>query len=239
MKTDELNPKVVLGVAAHPDDLDFGASGTLAAFAKNGADVYYLILTDGSKGTRDKTLTPRQLNKIRKDEQRAAVKAINGRGVEFLDYPDGCLEITMELKKDIVQVIRKLKPDLVITMDPTVIYSAERGIINHPDHRAAGQATLDAIFPLARDHLSFPELYAQGFMPHKTRTILLTNFEKHNFIVDISSTFDNKIAALEAHGSQIKDIGRVEGWMREMAKQVGGKQGYELGEGFIRIDLDV
>ena len=124
-------------------------------------------------------------------------------------------------------------------MDPTVIYSAYRGIINHPDHRAAGQATLDAIFPLARDHLSFPELYAQGFMPHKTRTILLTNFEKHNFIVDISSTFDNKIAALEAHGSQIKDIGRVEGWMREMAKQVGGKQGYELGEGFIRIDLDV
>ncbi len=239
MKTDELKPKVVLGVAAHPDDLDFGASGTLAAFASQGADVYYLILTDGSKGTEDKTLTPKQLNKMRENEQQAAVKAINGKGVVFLGYPDGCLEVTMKLKRDIVRVIRKLKPDVVITMDPTVVYSAKRGMINHPDHRAAGQATLDAVFPLARDHLSFPELYEQGYKPHKTKTVLLTNFEKHNFIVDISRTFDNKMAALKAHGSQIKDMDRVEGWMREMAKQVGSKQGYELGEGFIRIDLNV
>lgn len=239
MKTDKLTPKVVLGVAAHPDDLDFGASGTMAAFAKMGADVYYLILTDGSQGTEDKSLTPKQLSQIREDEQRAAVKAIGGKDAEFLGYPDGHLEITMALKKDIVRVMRKLKPDVVITMDPSVLYSAERGFINHPDHRAAGQATLDAVFPLARDHLSFPDLYEEGFEPHKTSTILLTNFESQNYIVDISSTFTNKIAALKAHASQIKDIDQVEGFVRQMATMIGKKQGFELGEGFMRIDLNV
>lgn len=231
-------PKIVLGIAAHPDDLDFGASGTMAKFAKDGAKVHYLILTDGSKGSEDPNVTSAELTKIREEEQRNAVKAIGGESVTFLGYPDGELEVTMKLKRDIVRVIRTIKPDMVITMDPTVVYSEEYGFINHPDHRAAGQAALDAVFPLARDHLTFPELFAQGFLPHKTLTVLLTNFNKANYFVDITDTFSNKIAALTAHASQIGDMKQVEGWMRLRAERDGKASGVELAESFIRIDIN-
>ena len=234
----KLNPKVVLGVAAHPDDLDFGASGTMAGFAKNGADVHYLIVTDGSKGSSDMKLSSTELIKIREEEQRNAVKEVGGKSVTFLGYPDGELEITMALKKDIVKVIRRLKPDVVITMDPSMLYSAERGFINHPDHRAAAQATLDSVFPLARDHMVFPELFANGYLPHKTATVLLTNFNTNDFVVDITDTFPNKIAALKAHASQVADIEEVKGWMSEIAGKIGKSSGYKYAEGFIRIDLD-
>src|SRR6202012_4596749 len=106
----------------------------------------------------------------------------------------------------VVKVIRTIRPDVVVTMDPSVLYSATRGFINHPDHRAAGQTALDCVFPLARDHMSFPELYKQGFEPHKTKTILLTNFNEANFYVDITKTFPKKIAALAAHDSQVGDV---------------------------------
>ena len=164
-----LRPKVVLGIAAHPDDLDFGAAGTMARFVADGAEVHYLIITDGSKGSEDAAITPAELTKIRETEQHAAVKVIGGKSVTFLGYPDGELELTMQLKRDVVKVIRSVKPDVVVTMDPSMLYSADRGFINHPDHRAAGQAALDAVFPLARDHMAFPELFAEGYVPHKTK----------------------------------------------------------------------
>lgn len=236
-KFSPLKPRVVLGVAAHPDDLDFGSSGTMAKFAAGGAEVHYLILTDGSKGTADEKLKPEQLTNMRQKEQQAALEAVGGKQVHFLNYCDGELEVTLQLKKDIVRVIRELRPDVVITMDPTIIYSTNRGIINHPDHRAAGQATLDAVYPLARDPLAFPELAEEGLKPHKTPVVLLNNFEKHNFVVDISDTFDNKLAALKAHGSQIADMSRVESWLRPMAEKVGEEAGFKLGEGFIRLDI--
>jgi LmbE family N-acetylglucosaminyl deacetylase len=232
-----LKPKIVLGIAAHPDDLDFGAAGTMASFAANGADVHYLILTDGSKGSEDMKITSEQLVKLREAEQRAAVKAIGGKGVTFLGYPDAELEVTMELKKEIVKVIRTIKPEVVITMDPSMIYSAERGFINHPDHRAAGQAALDAVFPLARDHLTFPELYAAGYKPHKTSTVLLVHFDNGNFVVDTSASFPKKIAALKAHASQVSDIENVTKWMKQMSSKVGKKAGYKYAESFLRIDL--
>jgi len=234
---DKLKPKVVLGVAAHPDDLDFGASGTMASFAKNGAAVHYLVITDGSKGSSDTKLSSAELIKIREKEQRNAVKAIGGKSVTFLGYPDGQLEITMALKKDIVKVIRTLKPDIVITMDPSMLYSAKRGFINHPDHRAAGQATLDSVFPLARDHMVFPELFADGYLPHKTPTVLLTNFDTNNFVVDITETFPDKIAALKAHVSQVGNIDEVKKWMAEIGELIGKPSGYKYAEGFVRIDL--
>lgn len=232
-----LNPKVVLGIAAHPDDLDFGTSGTMASFAKAGADVHYLIITDGSKGTDDMKASGTDLIKIREQEQRNAVKAIGGKSVTFLGYPDGELEVTLGLKKDIVRVIRTLKPDVVITMDPSMLYSAKRGFINHPDHRAAGQATLDSVFPLARDHLAFPELFANGLLPHKTPTVLLVNFDDSNFVVDISETFDNKLAALSAHASQVGNMANVTKWLTEVASTIGKPLGYKYAESFIRIDL--
>ncbi|HET9174649.1 MAG TPA: PIG-L deacetylase family protein [Candidatus Saccharimonadales bacterium] len=232
-----LTPKVVLGIAAHPDDLDFGAAGTMAAFANAGADIHYLILTDGSKGSSDVEMSPPTLVKTREAEQRAAVEILGGKDVTFLGYPDGELEVTMQLKKDVVKVIRTVKPDVVVTMDPSMIYSADRGFINHPDHRAAGQTALDAVYPLARDHLSFPELFADGFAPHITPTVLLINFDKGNYTVDISDTFDKKIAALKAHASQIPDLESTEGWMRSLAETIGASAGYGLGESFVRIDV--
>ncbi len=233
----DLKPKIVLGIAAHPDDLDFGASGTMAWFANHGAAVHYLILTDGSKGSDDPNVSSAELVKIREAEQRAAVKAIGGKSVSFLGYPDGMLEVTMELKKDIVKAIRTIKPDVVVTMDPSMLYSAKRGFINHPDHRAAGQAALDAVFPLARDHLSFPELFTAGFLPHKTKTVLLTNFEQGNFYVDITATFDYKLAALEAHASQVADIISTGKFIKDMARLAGEIAGCELAESFVRIDV--
>ena len=233
----ELNPKIVLGIAAHPDDLDFGASGAMAKYAKAGAEVHYLILTDGSKGSSDLKMSPLDLVKLRETEQRAAVKIIGGKSVEFLGFPDGGLEVTMELKKQISRVIRSIKPDVVITIDPSMLYSSSRGFINHPDHRAAGQATLDAVFPLARDHLSFPELFADGFEPHITPTILLINFDKSNFAIDITDTFETKIAALNAHTSQVPNIDEVRGFMTAIASEIGQESGYKLAEAFVRIDI--
>lgn len=237
IKFSPLEPKIVLGVAAHPDDLDFGASGTLASFAAAGAQVHYLLLTDGGKGSSDPTITPQQLIPIRQAEQRAAIAAIGGDSVEFLNYPDGQLEVTQELKKAIVKTIRTIKPDLVVTMDPSVLYSAARGFINHPDHRAAGQATLDAVFPLARDHLSFPELFAAGLAPHQVKTLLLINFDKSNFNVNISATIDQKMSALAAHSSQMPDLASTQQWVRGLAAKAGQSSGYQYAEAFMRIDI--
>ncbi len=234
---EELKPKVVLGVAAHPDDLDFSSSATMAKFAADGAKVYYLLLTDGSKGSDDRSVTSEELVEIRHNEQRAALKAIGGQEVTFLDYPDAYLEVTMELKKQIAAEIRKRKPDVVVTMDPTLVYSIERGFINHSDHRAAGQATIDAVFPIARDHLTFPELYESGLEPHKVKTLLLTNFDNPTYFVDVSQTMDKKFAALREHASQIKDMGMVEDRFSAMAKKIGERAGYTYAEGFIRLDL--
>lgn len=232
-----LQPKIILGIAAHPDDLDVCAAGTLAHYASLGAEIHYLILTDGGKGSDDPSITSAQLVEIRHAEQKTGLEIVGGKSISFLDYPDGELEVTMELKQQIVKVIRTIKPDVVITMDPTVIYSAVNGIINHPDHRAAGQATLDAVFPLARDHLSFPELHTDGFQPHKTATILLVNFNDSNFAIDITKTYDTKIKALRAHPSQFSPSNNLD-WVHNFAQSQGEKYGYELAESFVRIDIN-
>lgn len=232
-----LMPRVVLGIAAHPDDLDFGAGGTLAKYAQAGAAVHYLILTDGSKGSENKSVTSEELTKIRHAEQEAAAEIIGDPHVTFLDYPDGGLEITMELKQAIVKVIRTVKPDVVITLDPATLYSPGRGFINHPDHRAAGQAALDAVFPLARDHLSFPELYAAGYEPHKVKTVLLTNFDKGNYSIDISAAMPTKLDMLKAHASQISDLDSTKQWVESMASQLGKAHDYDYAESFVRLDV--
>jgi LmbE family N-acetylglucosaminyl deacetylase len=235
---DPYEPKRILAVGAHPDDIDFGAGASIAKWAKAGAEVYYLVLTDGSKGTSDHDITSEELIKMRRYEQRAAVKALGARDVHFLNYPDGELEVTRELKRDIVRAIREIKPDTVITMDPTVVYSSRVGFINHPDHRAAGQATLDAVYPLARDHLEFPELMDEGLKPHKALHVLLINLDQQNCLVDVSDTFDLKLAALSKHASQIPDINATFESLRHWAQEVGKKANYDFAEGFMRIDVD-
>lgn len=229
-----LQPRTVLAIGAHPDDLDVTAGGTLAKFAKQGAVIHFLILTDGGKGSDDVSVTTAQLIETRRHEQQTAFAILGGESITFLDHPDGALEVTMDLKREIVQAIRRVKPDVVISMDPTVLYSVEANTINHPDHRAGGQAVLDAVFPLARDRLSFPELYDQ-FKPHKTPTILLANFEKGNFTVDIADTFETKMTMIRAHESQF-DVANLT-WVEELARTQGKDANIALGERFIRLDI--
>lgn len=236
-RNSDLQPKVVLGVVAHPDDLEFGMSGSVAFWANQGADIYYYILTNGDKGSSDRSMSGRQLTETRRDEQRTAAGLLGVKDVFFSDYEDGGLYVTQELKRDICRVIRKVKPDVVMTFDPTMTYNVDRGFINHPDHRAAGQATLDAVFPLARDHLSFPDLIQEGYEPHITPTLLLINFDKQNFFVDITTTLPTKLEALAAHASQMPDMQYVHDLVTDIAEKAGAQIGVKYAEGFLRIDI--
>lgn len=234
----ELIPKTVLAVGAHADDIDFGASGTVAKFAAAGAAVHYLVVTDGSKGSADTTMTKQQLVAMRRREQRAAAASLGAKEVHFLDYEDAMLEVTMELKKDIVRLIRKVKPDTVMVMDPTMVYDPERGFINHPDHRAVGQATLDAVFPLARDHMTFPDLFLQEELPpHKVAHVLLINLTRQNYYVDITDSLETKLAALQCHASQVPDEAQLRAWLTERATAMGQRAGCRYAEGFMRLDV--
>lgn len=230
-------PQVVLAVGAHPDDIDFGAAGSVAAWAKAGARVEYLVITDGSKGSPEQDMTSDQLIQLRQREQRDAAAVLGVQKVHFFDYEDGQLEVTMELKKRLVRLIREVRPDTVVVMDPTFVYSSEQGFINHPDHRAAGQATLDAVFPLARDHLSFPDLYAEGLQPHKVAHLLLINLDKQNCFIDISETLEMKLTALCKHVSQIPDKARLIDMLKGRSRELGKQAGYRYAESYMRVDI--
>lgn len=232
-----LEAKVVLGVAAHPDDLDFGAGGTIAHLAHRGATVYYLILTNGSRGTVRTDLPAGALQAQRQAEQKEAAKTLGAHDVFFLNYQDGELENTREVRKDIVYHIRKLRPDTVITMDPSMLYASQMNFINHPDHRAAGQATLDSVYPLSRDHLSFPEHLEHGLEPHKVKTLLLCNFTDHNYCVDITDTLQKKIEALTKHVSQVGPLEDAQPMLEKMAVEAGRSIGCDKAEPFIRIEI--
>lgn len=231
-------PKVVLAIGAHPDDIDFGAAGTIAAWAKDGARIEYVVVTDGGKGTADVGTTPEQLVQMRQSEQRSASQTLGVAEVHFLTYPDGELEVTAALKKDLVRLIRQVRPDTVVTLDPTMIYSEKHGIINHSDHRAVGQATLDAIYPLARDHLSFPDLFTdEKLEPFKVAHALLIHLDKHDCLIDVSGTFDLKLAALQCHVSQFTDMNKVGEQVRDIATTLGQEAECEYAESFVRLDL--
>lgn len=232
------SPKVILAVAAHPDDIEFCMAGSIAHWIQDGADVYYLIMTDGGNGAPDGLLSPRQIVAKRQAEQRAAAKILGVKNVYFCDYQDCNLAVRNDVKRDIVRVIRKVRPDVLLTMDPTMCYSVSRGSINHSDHRAAGQAALDAVFPLARDYLAFPELAEKEKLePHKVATVLLINYDRANFYIDITDTIDTKIDALAAHSSQFPDMPATERLVREHAADDGVQAGVKYAEAFIRLDI--
>lgn len=235
-----LRPKRVLGIVAHPDDLDVSSAATMAKYIKQGAEVHYLILTDGGKGSDDLTMTTADLIKVRQDEQRAGLAAIGGQAenVHFLNYKDGELEVTINLKRDIVRAIRLYKPDVVVTLDPTVVYSTVTGMVNHTDHRAAGLAVIDAVFPLARDRLTFPELEAEGLTAHRVETLLLVDFDRATYYEDVTDSFNSKLLAIRAHPSQFGvDTTAMEAMFTEVAKVNGRASGHPLAEGFIRLNM--
>ena len=231
--------KTVLVVGAHPDDNDFGAGATVAKAARQNAEVLYLIATTGQRGSSDETMTPERLSDTRKKEQKNAASVLGVREVHFLDYVDGELIPDIRLKEQVVKYIRRYRPDIVFTMDPSFFYFKNLGFVNHSDHRAIGEATLDACYPLARDLLSFPEHVKIGLNPHKVKELLLHSFvpENANFYVDVTDTFDIKIKALSLHKSQVSDIQKIEERMRDRAEAAGRLGGCRYAEAFVRLHL--
>lgn len=221
----------VMVVTAHPDDSEFGAGGTVAKLVKQGCDVTYVIATNGNKGSGDRTMTPERLAKIRAEEQRNAARALGVERVEFLGYPDGELEDTRDLRRDVTRQIRRWRPDLVIAQNPRRTYNL---YASHRDHRTTAGVVLDCVYPLARDHMAFPELMP-SFEPHKVREIYLMQWENPHLVVDITDTMDLKLKALACHASQLGDFPSVEKRVRERSAELGKPKGYAYAEAFDRI----
>jgi LmbE family N-acetylglucosaminyl deacetylase len=237
MPTDRLpTPERVLVVAAHPDDIEFGAAGTVARWISEGAEVRYLIATRGDKGSDDPWADPARLARIREAEQRAAAGELGVAGVDFLDEPDGQVEVSLRLRELITRAIRTHRPEVVMGHDPTVLF-VNNEWVNHPDHRAIGEVTVDAVFPTARDPLNFREHLDQGLKPWKVAELFLWSTNEANQLVDIGATLDRKIDALRHHASQFRDFPATERWLRRRAEELGERAGYRAAEGFRRVTL--
>ncbi|HEY7031344.1 MAG TPA: PIG-L deacetylase family protein [Thermomicrobiales bacterium] len=196
--------KKVAVIFAHPDDPDFSCAGTVARWTDEGHEVVYVLLTNGDKGSHDPEMSPERLVKIREKEQRAAAAVVGVKEVIFLGRPDGLLVADLELRRDVVRVIRQLKPTTVVCGDPTVYWHAP-WYINHPDHRAAGEVVLAALYPAVGNRNYFPELLAEGLEPHKVKELYISGSPNADTFVDIGPYLDRKIAALKAHASQMGD----------------------------------
>ena len=222
----------VMVVTPHADDAEFGVAGTVARWTREGKDVIYVVCTNGDKGTSDVNMKQEELVRIREQEQLAAAKLLGVREVVFLRYPDQTLEDTPEFRKEIVRQIRKYRPKIVVTADPY------RRYLWHRDHRIASQVTLDAIFPYARDILSYPDLLEEGLQPHKVKEVLLWASEEPNYCSDITETFDIKLAALYCHKSQIgSSFHDLEKRLMERCKATAEGEDYELAEAFYRLEV--
>lgn len=230
------NPKKVLVVSAHPDDPDFGAAGTVVCWASQGAHVTYVIVTDGSKGSAEPDMTSQGLVQIREVEQRAAAAVLGVQEVVFMGFEDGRVSNTLELRKAIVRQIRLYRPDVLITHDPTTRILNNQ-YINHPDHRAVGDATLDAVFPLARDRLNFPEHEAEGLEPFNVLDLFLSFTNEPNLTVDITATVHLKIRALKEHASQIGDPQNLEDRIMERSARIAQGTSFQYAEQFRRVQL--
>lgn len=227
-------PETALFIFAHPDDIEFGVAGTAARWAAAGSKVIYALVTDGNVGSHEAGMTPERLAEIRRAESMAAAEVVGATCV-FLGYHDGFVQPTLELRKDLVRLIRQYKPNAVVTLDPTNFYPSD-DYLNHPDHRATGQAAIDAVFPAAEMTMLYPDLAAEGLVGHKVNYVYITFSSRANYYVDISETFELKIQSLRKHASQIGDWDpseQLRNWARENGKQVG----YKYAEAFWRVTL--
>lgn len=202
----EQPPRRVMGVFAHPDDPEFFGGGSFARWAAEGAHVIYVLATSGDKGSSDADMIHTRLVEIREAEQKAAAATIGVKEVIFLRYPDGELYPTLELRRDITRLIRLKQPEIVVTLDPTTYYWGSGGL-NHPDHRAIGDATLAAVYPTARDRLNFIEMERdEGLSVHKVRQLYVAGAVAPNIKMDVTDYMEAKITALREHKSQIADM---------------------------------
>lgn len=211
-------PECVLLVLAHPDDPEFFCGATLAKWARAGKEIRYLLLTCGDKGSDNPAMTPETLCVDRQTEQRAAAKVIGVKDVMFLSYRDGELMNTLDVRRAIVREIRRFKPRIVVTCDPTTYFRAN-AYINHTDHRTAGAATLDAVFPAAGNRMYFPDLLKEGLEPHSPKEVWMSQTNEPNVWIEVNDTIDIKLAALREHKSQIKDPGDLEKRIRDRLRR--------------------
>jgi LmbE family N-acetylglucosaminyl deacetylase len=225
----------VLVITAHPDDSEFGAGGTVAKLVREGMHVSYCIVTNGNKGSGDRGMTPERLARIREEEQRAAARVLGVETVDFLGFPDCEVEDTRESRLAVTAAIRRHRPDRLIIQNP---HRTKNLGASHRDHRTVAGIALDCVYPLARDHMAFPELLAQGLEPHKVREVYLMWWESPELVVDISDTIDLKIKALACHASQFKDFAGVEKRVRDRGAELGKPRGYAYAETFDLIALD-
>jgi len=214
--------KNILVILAHPDDPEFFCGGTLARWARAGHHIEYYLLTCGDKGYND-TMAPEhmlaaELCATRHREQQEAASVIGAHSVHFLDRSDGYLVADLELRRDIVRLIRRLKPDILVTCDPQTLFAAYG--INHPDHRAAGQAVLDAVFPAAGNAAYFPEVLAEGFAPHMPQEVWCSLTNQPTVVLDITDTWPTKLEALLKHKTQIGDVEKFRA--RMLSRRVEG-----------------
>jgi LmbE family N-acetylglucosaminyl deacetylase len=220
----------ILFVQAHPDDADFGASGTVARWTREGRRVHYLLCTSGDKGAADPAMRPADLARLREAEQREAARRLGVASTIFLGRHDGELEVNLAFRAEVTAIIRRLRPHLLLTFDPWRPYQL------HPDHRATGFTALDAMVS-ARDPLYFPEQRRDGLEAHRVREVWLFGTESPDVVVDVTETIEAKLEALRAHASQTRDWPRTEARVRERARTTGAAFGLEYAEAFKRLEL--
>ena len=231
-RKEDQNPmqEKVMIIFAHPDDAEGNCGGTTAKWAREGKVIQYLVLTNGDKGSWDLSMTSERLAEIREREQRAAAKILGVSGVTFLGVPDGELEASQPLRKEVTRLIRLHQPTVVFTHDPWKPYQT------HPDHRAAGFLAMDALIA-ARDHLFYPDQLAQDLSPCRVKEVYLFGTDNPNFWVDISESIELKLQAVRCHESQGLTAPGVQDRIRNRASEVGRAKGYKLGEAFKKIAM--
>lgn len=208
----------ILVFLAHPDDPEFFCGATVANWTRLGFTVDYCLFTKGQKGSDDPQMDSQRLAAIRMDEQRRAAKVLGVRSVEFLDFQDGELVPDLRARREVVRVIRRKKPQVVVSCDPTNLFPSDH-YLNHPDHRAAGQAVIDGLFPGAGNRMFFPELLAEGLEPVEVGELWLSNPSKAEIDVDVTPFWGRKIEALHEHASQIGDVEDFDKGMLQRAEQ--------------------
>jgi len=228
-------PERAMAIVAHPDDIEFTCVGTLARWVKAGAQVCYVVCTSGDVGIDEPGMTREKAAEIREAEERKAAEIAGASEVMFLGEPDGLLVATLDLRKKLVREIRRFKPEVVLCADPTVVLSGE-SYINHPDHRAAALAALDAVFPAAGQPNLFEELAQEGYTAHKTRKVYIMSWDKADQFINIDETIDIKIEALRAHKSQMKDWDPADSIKRWASERAKGKE-MEFAEAFKVVTL--
>ncbi|MFQ5575594.1 MAG: PIG-L deacetylase family protein [Anaerolineae bacterium] len=223
-------PQRAMIIMAHPDDPEFFSGGTIALWAKNGAEIAYLILTSGNKGSSDPAMTPERLAETRKNEQQNAADVLGVTRLTFFDEPDGELMPALKIRQKVVKELRRFQPDAVIAPDPTRYFYGNT-YINHPDHRAAGEIALGALFPATGNRMYHPELLSQGLEPHTVPHIFLVNPVEPNLWVDISAVFELKLKAILCHQSQIQDPDNLAQRLKARSKAIDeyGREVYREG----------